>query len=121
MSNRIDELLSQLKKSEKLTVPQFAKKCGLPATTIYGIRSRKTMENISIDVFLKIAEGFGMTAEELYYGTKPERTYRDSRQRTINEVYETVSEAQKDSLCEIAQNYALAHSKSAECGPIQTA
>ena len=121
MSNRIDELLAQLKTESGLKVTEFARACGLPPTTIYGARNRETLDNISIDVFLKIAKGFGMTAEELYYGTPPERMYSDARQQRINEVYETVGETQRQHIYETAQLDALAYSKSAEPDSTQSA
>lgn len=95
MGNRIDELLTRLKEEEGIAVPEFAKRCGLPPTTIYNARKREDIGNISIDVFLKIAHGLGMTAEELYYGKRhdePPRTYADARQREINDVFESVTE-----------------------------
>jgi len=96
MSNRIDQLLTELKERKGIKVPEFAKACGLKPSTIYGIRKKPTMDNVTIDVFLKIAHGLGMTAEELYYGderpNKMTRTYADPRQQEINETFEGVTE-----------------------------
>ena len=50
------------------------------------------MGKVSVENFLKIAHGLGMTAEELYYGTPLERTYVDPRQGRINEQYEEMND-----------------------------
>lgn len=51
-----------------MTVRDFAKANGLSEQTLYDIRRRENIGNVSVDVFIKIAHGLGMTAEELYYG-----------------------------------------------------
>lgn len=83
MSNRIDELLTKLKKEQGLTVTEFAARCDLPPTTIYNARKREDMGKITVDVFLKIAHGLGMTAEQLYYGEDGEAG--DSQPLTADE------------------------------------
>lgn len=51
-----------------MTVRDFAKANGLSEQTLYDIRRRENIGNVSVDVFIKIAHGLGMTVEELYYG-----------------------------------------------------
>lgn len=62
--NRIAEIIQASNES----VRDVARRCDVPEQTLYKITKKPTMKNISIDVFLKIAHGLGMTAEELYYG-----------------------------------------------------
>jgi transcriptional regulator with XRE-family HTH domain len=95
MPNRIDDLLVRLKKEKGMTVPEFAKRCGLSASTVYSARNKDDMRHIHIDVFLKIAHGLGMSAEELYYGYvdgEHGNEYSDDRQRDANDIWEHVSE-----------------------------
>lgn len=70
MSNRIYELVEELKTREGITYRDIADRFGIPEQTLHSSRKRSDMGRIGIDVFLKIAHGLGMTAEELYYGTK---------------------------------------------------
>jgi transcriptional regulator with XRE-family HTH domain len=67
MSNRIAEEI----KKQGFNKHSFSAKCGVPYGTLYRIcKDGASMDSITIDNFLKIAHGLGMTAEELYYGTK---------------------------------------------------
>jgi hypothetical protein len=95
-NNRIDKLLSGRNKRD------FAREYEIPEQTLYKICKKPTMKNISIDVFLKIAHGLGMTAEELYYGDKrPDKeahAYADPRQQEINDTFETVTEDGKQAM-----------------------
>lgn len=70
--NRISQLVSQGDES----VRDFARRCDVPEQTMYKIMKKPTMKSITVDVFLKIAHGLGMTAEELYYGESYERAAR---------------------------------------------
>ena len=114
MQNRIAELLEQLRIERGIKVTEFARMCGLPNTTVYGARDRKSMDNISIDVFLKIAHGFGMTAEELYYGTPRENMYDDPMQQGLNESYEALDKEQQQIICDVAKTYATMHTMSSK-------
>lgn len=69
MGNNVDRYLAELKELRGVKVPEFAESCGLSASTVYNIRRKSTLDNVSIDAFLKIAHGLGMTAEDLYRGT----------------------------------------------------
>lgn len=58
--------LKDLAKSKGTNVKRLAERCGVPASTLYAISSGETnIENVGIDVFLKIADGLGMCAEDL--------------------------------------------------------
>ena len=110
MSNRIDQLLTELKERKGIKVPEFAETCGLKPSTIYGIRKKPTMDNVTIDVFLKIAHGLGMTAEELYYGEKQPIAYADEREADIHRIWGELDEERRGRLHNTAQDMELAKS-----------
>jgi hypothetical protein len=74
----------------------FARTVGVKTSTMFSIyRGEVNVGGISIDNFLKIAHGVGMSAEELYYGYvdgEHGNEYSDDRQRDANDVWEHVSE-----------------------------
>lgn len=88
------ERISALLKARNIRPASFAREINVPASTIYNITNGQAkMENIGIGLFLKIAEGLGMTAEELYYGTPPERPrFDDPQQEAVNGHYESLNE-----------------------------
>ena len=95
MPNRISDLFRE----RGIKVSPFARENGLNQNTLYTIMKLDTMDNIAISTFLKIAEGLGMTAEELYYGTPPTAPeYSDVRQTALNGYYESMNEGGKDTL-----------------------
>ena len=87
MSNRIYELVEEMKSREGITYRDIAERFGIPEQTLHSSRKRADMGRIGIDVFLKIAHGLGMTAEELYYGTdaEPETDVDESPSISANE------------------------------------
>lgn len=87
-NNRIKDILE----TSGMSTRELANKAGVKEQTLYKIKKKDTMENITIDVFLKIAHALGMTAEELYYGKPVERAYRDERQAAINAHFETFND-----------------------------
>lgn len=111
-NNRIDELLTGRNKRD------FAKDYGIPEQTLYKICKKPTMKNISIDVFLKIAKGLGMTAEELYYGEKQERTYADEREGELHRIWNDLDEERRGRLIGDARDMEVA--KSNENHSVQT-
>lgn len=96
MNNRIQTLFSE----RKIKVAPFARENDITPSMLYAIISGKTaFENIGISIFIKIAEGLGMTAEELYYGVPPEAPeYSDMRQTALNGYFESMNETGKDTL-----------------------
>lgn len=83
MSNRIYELVEEMKTREGITYRDIADRFGIPEQTLHSSRKRPDMGRIGIDVFLKIAHGLGMTAEQLYYGEDGEAG--DSQPLTADE------------------------------------
>jgi len=70
MSDDRDLKIARLMDERGLKPYPFAKANEIASSTMTSIYKGKTQfENISINTFLKIAHGLGMTAEELYYGT----------------------------------------------------
>ena len=111
MGNAIREIMDE----RELKPTPFARSIGVKTSTMFSIyRGKVSFGGISVDNFIRIAHGLGMTAEELYYGTPQRHAYADPRQQSINDVYETVGETQRQHLWETAQLDALAYSKSAE-------
>lgn len=98
-NNRIKDILE----TSGMSTRELAKRAGVKEQTLYKIKKKDTMENITIDVFLKIAHGLGMTAEELYYGKPAERTYRDERQTALNAHFETFNDDGRNELAKIAE------------------
>ena len=85
MSNRVEELL----KINKTNAHAFAKKIGVAPSVIYSIVSdNQNFEKIGIGTFIKIAHGFGMTADELY-----DVAYREDYELSqIKRIYENTSD-----------------------------
>lgn len=95
MNNRIPDLLRE----RGIRVSVFARKTGISPSTLYNIMEKPVMDNIAISTFIKIAEGLGMTAEELYFGVPPTAPeYSDVRQTALNGYYESMNEGGKDTL-----------------------
>lgn len=123
MPNRISDLFRE----RGIKVSPFARENGLNQNTLYTIMKLDTMDNIAISTFLKIAEGLGMTAEELYYGTPPTAPeYSDVRQTALNGYFESMNEGGKDTLVASARLMAgspdvRVEKNSGEDIPLQTA
>lgn len=105
MKNRIKSLLED----RNLSVAQFSRLSGVKASTLYAIVDGTTkFEKISISTFIEIAQGLGMTAEELYYGEShaPRIIYPDARQEELNGHYESLNEGSKDDLVGFVKSFA---------------
>jgi len=122
MGNRIDEVVNTLKEREHITYREIAERCKIPEQTLHSARRRKSMDSIHVDVFLKIAHGLGMTAEELYYGDNHKtqsHVYSDSRQQEANEIWSHVNETYRKQMWEHAKVIDMAYNKSAERDSLQ--
>ena len=98
MSNRIYDLVEEMKVREGITYRDIAERFGIPEQTLHSSRKREDMGRIGIDVFLKIAHGLGMTAEELYYGTEREAQEQPSispDEQTIVDGYRIADDGQR--------------------------
>lgn len=103
MDNRIKSLLEE----RDLSVARFSRESGIKASTLYAIVDGTTkFEKISIGTFIKIAEGLGMSAEELYYGEghAPTARYADQQQAALNGYYESMNEGGQRLLVETAES-----------------
>lgn len=95
MNNRIPDLLRE----RGIKVAAFARKTGISPSTLYNIMDKPVVDNIAVSTFIKIAEGLGMTAEELFFGTPPDAPeYSDVRQTALNGYYESMNDAGKETL-----------------------
>lgn len=106
MSNRIYDLVEEMKVREGITYRDIAERFGIPEQTLHSSRKREDMGRIGIDVFLKIAHGLGMTAEELYYGTEREVQEQPSispDEQTIVDAYRIADTKQKRHMLSTAQ------------------
>ena len=106
MSNRIYDLVEEMKVREGITYRDIAERFGIPEQTLHSSRKRDDMGRIGIDVFLKIAHGLGMTAEELYYGTEREAQEQPSispDEQTIVDAYRIADTKQKRHMLSTAQ------------------
>lgn len=92
MSNHINEAVTTLKERDGITYREIAERCEISEQTLHSARKRKSMEAIHVDVFLKIAHGLGMTAEELYYGKSADRNGINHHERHIIDVYRSASD-----------------------------
>jgi transcriptional regulator with XRE-family HTH domain len=106
MSNRIYDLVEEMKVREGITYRDIAERFGIPEQTLHSSRKREDMGRIGIDVFLKIAHGLGMTAEELYYGTEREAQEQPSispDEQIIVDAYRIADTKQKRHMLSTAQ------------------
>ena len=110
MGNRIDEVVNTLKEREHITYREIAERCKISEQTLHSARRRKSMDAIHVDVFLKIAHGLGMTAEELYYGEKQPIAYADEREADIHRIWGELDEERRGRLHNTAQDMELAKS-----------
>ena len=110
MSNRINEVVTHIKDSERITYRQIAERCKISEQTLHSARKRESMGKIHIDVFLKIAHGLGMTAEELYYGEERPIAYADEREADIHRIWGELDEERRGRLHNTAQDMELAKS-----------
>ena len=107
MSNRINDIVTKLGDSHGITIRDIARMCGVTESTLYKICGKETLDNVSILVFLKVAHGLGLSAEELYYGHSmrtEDYTYLDPREAVIHGAWEHLSEDRKDALAGIARD-----------------
>lgn len=57
--------LADLFNDRSINVSAFARNNGIPPTTLYNVLKTEKLGRTGIDVFIKIAHGLGMTADEL--------------------------------------------------------
>jgi transcriptional regulator with XRE-family HTH domain len=96
MANRIDQVIQEVRRTQHVTYRELARRCGIPEPTLHSARRRETIDGLSIDTFIHIAHGLGLTAEQLYSGEDSGNKYADPRQAEINEVFDSVTEQGKD-------------------------
>lgn len=58
--------LKKLFADRAINVSAFARNIGVAPTTVYNLLNSKTPERTGVHVWIKVASGLDMTAEELY-------------------------------------------------------
>lgn len=100
MSTDIGELIKKRFKN----LSEFSRLSDVPYGTLYDIASGKTkFEKIGIGVFMKIAHGLGMTAEELYYGEAVRMEFADPSQEALNVFWESMNTRGREALLASAE------------------
>lgn len=125
MANSIDELIQEVRRTKHLSYREIAQRCGIPEQTLHSARRRESIDNLSIDTFLHIAHGLGLTADELYYFDKGltagGKQYTEPRQKEINSIYESVSEDGKQQMWVHAIMVRNTFSEDCGCDTVQEA
>ena len=113
--NRIDEIMCE----RGIRTADFARDHGMTASTLYNIRKRESLKDVAVSSFIAIADGLGMTVEELYTGKPAGHVYADARQRVLNERFECLNDAGKEKAVDYVDDisslpaYMAAHKHSA--------
>ena len=99
--------IGELIKKRCKNLSEFSRVSEVPYGTLYDIANGNTkFEKIGIGVFMKIAYGLGMTAEELYYGEPVCVEYSDPRQQQLNGCYEVLNEESKETIVGVVTSFA---------------
>lgn len=99
--------IGELIKKRCKNLSEFSRMSEVPYGTLYDIANGNTQfEKIGIGVFMKIAHGLGMTAEELYYGRPSRVEYADPRQEKLNGCYEVLNEESKETIAGVVASFA---------------
>lgn len=119
--------LKDLAKSKGTNIKKLSESCGVSPSTIYAIASGDTnVDNVGIDLFLKISKALGMSAEDLRHELSSDVICATSLledQQTgiepVNKIRELVDvcsrldDSQIDLLIATARNFAVANEKDA--------
>lgn len=99
--------IGELIKSSCKSLSEFSRLTEVPYGTLYDIANGKTKaDKIGIGVFMKIAHGLGMTAEELYYGESRKVEYADPLQEKLNGCFESLNPESRETIVEVVASYA---------------
>ena len=116
--------LKEVARSSGTNIKQLAEKCDVPASTLYSIsRGDTNLDNVGIDLFLKIAHGLNVSSEELYSLVREEVEYAvveiddgdristraDSSENELVEIYRSLSAEGKEHLLVYARGCAASY------------
>lgn len=118
--------LKEVAKSKGTNIKQLAEKCGVPASTLYSIsRGDTNLDNVGVDLFLKIAKGLDVSSEELYLSVKSNTEYAvvnidsgdplpahgnpDEGESELLEIYRSLTEEGKNHLLVYARGCAASY------------
>ena len=112
--------LKEVAKSKGTNIKQLAEKCGVPASTLYSIsRGDTNLDNVGVDLFLKIAQELDIDAEDLYAMCKKNVIYTvvkiedggsDNEQELIG-IYRSLPDDGKNQLIVFARGCAASYIK----------
>lgn len=118
--------LKEVAKSKGTNIKQLAEKCGVPASTLYSIsRGDTNLDNVGVDLFLKIARGLCVSSEELYESVKgtsvhysvvdlretvaPEQDDRDKDKEELVDIYRSLPQKGREQLLVFARGCAASY------------
>ena len=84
-----------------LSIPDTARACGLPDSTIRSILTRKN-KTVSLEVAFKISNGLGVTLERLSGETE---IVPNSETQTLDAIFQQLNEDKRSKLTELALLY----------------
>ena len=114
--------LKEVAKSKGTNIKQLAEKCDVPASTLYSIsRGDTNLDNVGVDLFLKIARGLGVSSEELYSLVRQRVEYAivemdpvdklclDDAEHELLEIYRSLNDDGKNHLLVYARGCAASY------------
>lgn len=82
------------------SVNSFADHIGMPQSSLHRIVSDEApFENVSVGTGVRIAQGLGMSVEQLYYGDD----MRDRQKRELSEIFDGIDPAGRSALLACAR------------------
>jgi transcriptional regulator with XRE-family HTH domain len=95
------KILACIMDEKGLSIPDTARACGLPDSTIRSILTRKN-KTVSLEVAFKISNGLGVTLERLSGETE---IVPNSETPTLDAIFQQLSEDNRSKLTELALLY----------------
>ena len=102
------KVLSEIMEEKSLSIPDTARACGLPDSTIRSIITRQH-KTVSLDVAFKISNGLNVSLERL---SGEEETEVSPEIRTLDSIFSQLSEDNRSKLTELALLYLNAQNNS---------
>lgn len=102
----MENKLTRLFEERRVNISDFSRKVGIPYGTLYDIAKGNTdFDNVSVGKILKIAHGFGMTADELL----GEQIDQDPARIELCEIYDGMNNEGRRALLASARGLASAY------------
>lgn len=94
------QVLNEIMEERNMSIPEVARACDLPDSTIRSIMARES-QTVKLDVAFKISEGLNVSLERLNGDPEPVQT--DIQE--MNEIFLRLSEDNRSKLIELAHLY----------------